>query len=74
VVRLHTRNFAGLSFFCVPHLMAMFEVQCNNIFTLHYNRELIVFGDAVYFGFTHHGSAVYNLIMVKTNNLSFIRY
>jgi aspartate/tyrosine/aromatic aminotransferase len=74
VVGLHTRNSAGLSFFCVPHLVVMFEVQWNNIFTVRYNRELILFGDAVYFGFTHHGSAVYNLITVKTNNLSFIRY
>jgi aspartate/tyrosine/aromatic aminotransferase len=54
--------------------MVIFEVQWNNIFTVHYDGEIFLFVDAVYFGFTHDDSAMYNLIMVKTNNLSFIRY
>lgn len=61
VVGLHAKNSAGLSFCCVPHLMVLFKVQWNNIFIVHCNGELIIFGDVVYCRFTHHVIAMYNL-------------
>jgi hypothetical protein len=55
------KNSAGLSFCCVPYLMIIFKVQLNNVFIVHYDGELILSGDVVYFGFIHHVSAMYNL-------------
>ena len=61
MVGLHTKNSAGFSFCCLPHLMVIFKVQWNNIFIVHYNRELILSDDVVYCDFTHHVSAMYSL-------------
>jgi hypothetical protein len=40
--------------------METLEVQWSNIYTVHYNGELILFNALVYFGFTQHGNTMYN--------------